>query len=259
MKREEILKNLKNTIDIIIYDEISSSNTIAKGLAQEGAKEYTTVIAKRQTSGRGRLGRSFISNDENGLYMTMILRPKISADKCAIITALASVAVLEAIEDTSKKDAKIKWVNDIYINDKKVCGILTEAKFNSNSTTLDYVACGIGINITPPPNGFDDEIKDIAGAIFEKAPACYKEILCAKIIDNLIYHYNRIEEKSYMSKYKRKSNIIGRDVDVYVGDRIISGFALDITDEAELVVVDATRKTYTFNSGEARVRKKESC
>lgn len=255
MNINEIKKHLNNNVNIIIYDTASSSSTIAKELAIQGEKEFTTVIVKRQTNGRGRLGSSFISNSENGLYMSIILRPNLSPDRCIDITTLAAVSVLEAIEETSNTSPSIKWINDIYINEKKVCGILTEAAFDGTKTS--YVIVGIGVNITPPENGFDDTIKDIATSIYEKdAPKGYKELLCAKIIDKLIYHYSKIEEKSYMSKYKEKSNILGKEVDVYRGNDIIKGIAIDINDNAALVVKTENGEICVFNSGEARVRKR---
>jgi BirA family biotin operon repressor/biotin-[acetyl-CoA-carboxylase] ligase len=253
MNIQKIKNHLIHSVDIKVFDTVSSTNTVARELAQNGAEEYTTVIAKSQTNGRGRLGRSFISNSENGLYMSVILRPNLAPDRCTDITTMTAVSVLEAIQETSNTSPTIKWINDIYINEKKVCGILTESSFDG--ANVSHVVVGIGINITPPENGFDDSIKDIATSIYEKdAPNGYKELLCAKIIDNLIYHYSRIEEKSYMSKYKEKSSILGKEVDVYRGNDIIKGTAIDINDSAELVVRTENGEVCVFNSGEARVR-----
>ena len=106
---------LKHNIEIKAYDTVSSTNIVAKELAQNGAEEFTVVTAKSQTNGKGRLGRSFISNSENGLYMSMILRPNPSDDSCVHITALSAVAVLEAIKEASDITPSIKWINDIYI------------------------------------------------------------------------------------------------------------------------------------------------
>ena len=254
MDKNEIIKHLYNNVDILIYDILKSSNITAKELAESGCNEYTAVIVESQTNGKGRLGRSFISNSENGLYMSIVLKPTFSPDQCTNITTMAAVAVLEAIKETSNTVPTIKWINDIYINDKKVCGILTEASFDNRK--LNYVIVGIGINITPPQNGFDDSIKDIATSIYEKeAPNGYKELLCAKIIDKLIYYYLNIESKSYMKTYKESSNIIGKEVDVYRGNEIINGIAIDINENAELIVKTKNGEICVFNSGEARVRK----
>ncbi len=252
-----INEHLKAPHKIIIYDKESSSNTLAKTLCQNGEKEGTVVIVKSQTKGRGRLGRSFISVSENGLYMTIILRPKISADKSLSITVLGAIALCEAIYNTSGVDASIKWVNDIYIGEKKCAGILTEAQLNIENGMLDYAVIGMGINIAPPKDGFDTEISEIATSIYQNEPPCgYKSRLCAEIIDRFFYYYNQIENKeSYMPKYTEKSNIIGKEVDMYVGDMVVSGVATKIDENANLVVKTENGEM-CFSSGEARVRQK---
>jgi BirA family biotin operon repressor/biotin-[acetyl-CoA-carboxylase] ligase len=255
LSSDSIRKNTAGDVAVYVFDTIDSTNSEAKRMLEAGFRGKAIIAADTQTSGRGRLGRSFISNSENGLYMSVILRPNLSPDRCIDITTLTAVSVLEAIEETSNTSPSIKWINDIYINEKKVCGILTESSFDGSR--VSYVVVGIGINIIPPENGFDDSIKDIATSIYEKdAPKGYKEHLCAKIIDKLIYHYSKIEEKSYMNKYREKSNIIGNEVDVYRGNDIIKGIALDINDNAALVVKTENGEICVFNSGEARVRKR---
>ena len=252
----EINKHLDFKSDIIIYEEATSSNDIAKQLAQNGAAEGTVVVVKSQTNGKGRLGRSFISKSEGGLYFTVVLRPKIPADKALDITVLSAVATAMAINKTSGQDAKIKWVNDIYINDKKCAGILTEAQLNFEMGTLDYAVIGIGINIVPPDNGFDAEISKIATSVFENnAPRGYKSYLLAEILNNIFRLYEGIEKREYIDSYREKSCIIGKTVDVYIGNEIISGEAVDIDENARLVVKtsDGIR---SFSSGEARVREK---
>lgn len=254
MNVSEIKKYLNKNTKIIIHDELPSSNTEAKKLALNGEKEFTAVIAKRQTQGKGRLGRSFISNSENGLYMSIILKPEISPCKCIDITVMAAVAVMEAIKKTSNALPSIKWVNDIYINDKKTCGILVESTCENDKITNAIV--GIGVNITPPQGGFDLEIKDIATSIFEEiAPRNYKEILCAQIINKIIYYYTNFDDKTYMNVYRKNSNIINEEVDIYIGNEVVKGIAIDINDKAELVVKTENGDIRTFNSGEARVRK----
>ncbi|MBQ7353347.1 MAG: biotin--[Clostridia bacterium] len=253
--KESINKHLKTDCDIIIYDKVDSTNNIAKMLAQQGKKEGTVVIAKSQAQGRGRMGRSFISDSENGLYMTIILRPTVLASECVSITVIGAVAVCEAIEKICGKECLIKWVNDIYINEKKVSGILTEAAIDFESGRLQYAIIGIGINVSPPKEGFSKEIEDIATAIYEKSPQGeVKSMLCAEIIDRFFFHYNKIEKKEFINKYREKSMIINEMVDVYVGEEIISGKAIDIDRDACLVV-DTGKEIRKFNSGEARVRK----
>lgn len=251
-----IKKHLKNEHKLYIYKEETSSNTVAKELCQKGEGEGSVVIVCSQTNGRGRLGRSFISSDENGLYMSIILRPKIPIEKCINITVMCAVSVLEAIEEVCSVNCTIKWVNDIYINEKKCCGILTEAGMDFENGLLHYAVVGIGVNLSSPKGGFDKEIENIACGIYEgeSYPDGIKARLCAKIIDNFFDKYAKIEEKEYIKVYKEKSNIIGKEVDVYVGNKVVCGVATDIDEEANLVVTDEDGKCHRFNSGEARVR-----
>ena len=246
----------KNDIRVVMLEETTSSNDIAKELALQGAPEGTLVVAKRQSAGRGRLGRSFISNDENGLYMSLILRPEIPIQESVNITVMGAVAVLEAIESTSVVKCSIKWVNDIYIDNKKVCGILSEASFNFESASTDYVIIGMGVNIAPPKNGFDSEIKDIATSIYpSKIPNGYKSLLCAEIVDRFLHYYKNLKDKKYIDVYRSKSNLIGKEVSVYRGNDIIDGIVLDIDDSANLIL-KSDGGVFKFNSGEARARRK---
>ena len=251
-----IRRHLRREHDIYIYKKESSSNTVAKQLCKAGAKEGTLVIVESQTEGRGRMGRSFLSDSENGLYMSVALRPRISADKCISITVAAAVAVAEAIEELSQRECHIKWVNDIYIGEKKCCGILTEASFDIESGGLQYAVLGIGVNLCPPKGGFDSSIADIACGIFEgEYPKGFKARLCASIVNRFFDIYERLEEKEFIEKYRNKSNIIGKAVDVYIGNEVVCGVAVDIDENANLIVKDTNGRTHSFNSGEARVRR----
>lgn len=251
-----ISRHLKREHKLHLYKKESSSNIVAKALCQNGEREGSVVIVESQSSGRGRLGRSFLSSSENGLYMTIILRPKIPANECVNITVACAVAVARAIEETSGIMVGIKWVNDIYINEKKCAGILTEASVDFEGGGVQYVVVGIGVNLCPPVEGFDAEIKEIACGVYEKVcPSGYKSLLCAQIINKFFDIYECIDNKEYLSEYKSKSIIVGKEVDVYVGDNFISGTAVDIDENANLVVRDENGSLHTFGSGEARVRK----
>ena len=246
---------LKREHKLHIYKEESSSNDVAKLLCAQGEKEGGVVIVQRQTKGRGRMGRSFISSSENGLYMSLILRPSIRASECVNITVVGAVAVLLAIEECSGQDCQIKWVNDIYIREKKCCGILTEAALDFESGGVQYAVIGIGVNLCPPKEGFDQEIEKIACGVYEnECPKGFKAKLCATIINKFFDLYERLEKKEYIELYRKKSNIIGKAVDVYVGDSVVTGYARDIDENANLIVADEDGNVHTFKSGEARVR-----
>ena len=137
-KIQNRIKNILNyKNDIIVVDSVESTNTALKQMAADGADEGTVLIAKSQTKGRGRLGRSFVS-DDGGLYLSLLLRPKSSAEASLLITVAAAVSVAVAIENICQKNCQIKWVNDIYLNGKKVSGILTEGAINPQNGRLDY-------------------------------------------------------------------------------------------------------------------------
>ena len=244
--------------NIRFYDKLPSSNDTAKALAQAGEGEGTVIVVRSQTNGKGRMGRSFISESENGLYFSVILKPTIPLEECALLTVMTAVATQEAIEETSGKDCQIKWVNDIYINDRKICGILTEASLNFENGNMNYAVVGIGINIKEDKDGFNKEIKDIAGAIFDNTPPRdYKSVLLSTILDKLFAYYNSFCVDDFIEKYREKSNIIGKDVRVYRGNKIVEGVAIDIDKRARLVVKDQNGEIHSFSSGEAQVRKRK--
>ena len=151
--------------------EIDSTNRYLKELAATGAPEGTVVIANKQSAGRGRLGRSFFSPEEKGIYMSILLRPEIELERAVLITSMAAVAVARAVERVSTIPAQIKWVNDIFINRKKVCGILTEAGINTEKGSLDYAVLGIGVNVGSME--FPAELKEIATSVSNE---CGKEV-----------------------------------------------------------------------------------
>ena len=246
---------VKTDCKFLFLDETQSTNDYLKSLAEKGAQEKTVVIADRQTGGKGRLGRSFFS-PESGIYMSILLRPQFSAEKSLFITTAAAVATALAIEEASGKKTGIKWVNDIFINKKKVSGILTEGSVNFKTDKFNYAVVGIGVNFLQPECGFPDELKDIAGAVFKKKPkdSEIKKKLIAKIIDNFFKIYNDFENDDFMKIYKKKSIIIGKKVYVIKKDSKLKAKAIDIDDNAHLVVVYKDGERETLYSGEVSIR-----
>ena len=156
-------KELAGRLDITLFDELDSTNTYLKKLARAGAEEGRIIIARRQSAGRGRLGRSFYS-DAEGLYISVLIRPHMKAEGMVFVTAMAAVAMARAIERTVNADARIKWVNDIFVRGKKVCGILCESAFGADALS-EYVVIGAGVNIAEPFGGFPADISAVAGAL----------------------------------------------------------------------------------------------
>ena len=150
--------DIKELINSDFYDiehikSVTSTNDIVKELAKDGNDEGYVLIADSQTQGKGRLSRSFYSPDNSGIYMSILLRPKLQAKDFPLITTCCAVAVAKAIEKVCKIDAKIKWVNDIYISGKKVCGILVESGISNDSS---FAVVGIGVNVSVPKDNFPD-------------------------------------------------------------------------------------------------------
>ena len=249
---------MERKIEGYYIENAPSSNDVARDFAEQGAPEGVFVMVGAQSKGRGRMGRSFISNEDNGLYMSIILRPKLKVMDCQLISVLASVAVYEAIYDVTGIKAQIKWVNDIYIGDKKVCGILNEGTIDNTNERYKYVVCGIGVNIEPPKNGFADEISGIATSLYErgKAPDGVKNILAREIVKGFFKHYDKIEEREFLETYEKASYLIGKEVDVYTEKEVISGVARGFDENGNLIIEDENGVYHGFYSGEARVRKK---
>ncbi len=250
---KEIASILNHNGDVMVFDSIDSTNTYLKGLAADGQKEGTVVIAKSQTKGRGRLGRSFHSA-ENGLYLSLLLRPNKSAEASLLITVAASVAVALAIEKVTGKHTEIKWVNDIYLNGKKVSGILTEGAINPENAKLSYAVLGIGVNIFPPKDNFPEEIKNIATAIYgsEKGENILPT-LAAEIINIFMEFYKNLEQKEYITEYKKRSILTGKEVSYVSGGTIYTGKVLGIDDDARLLLRVGGEKV-VLNAGEVSVR-----
>lgn len=237
-----------------VRQSVDSTNTIAKELAAKGAREGTVIIALEQTHGRGRMGRSFYSPKGSGIYLSVILRPKLSIEDSLLITICAAVAVARAIETVADVEAQIKWVNDIYLAGKKVCGILTEASLDFESGGLEFAVVGIGINIAA--TAFPDDIKDIAGSIFTEKPKDkpVSSMLVAEILNNISEMTSAITDKKYLDEYRKRSFLIGKDIYVIKGSQTINAKAVDIDDQARLVVEYEDYTKEALNSGEVSVR-----
>ena len=244
----------KNSYEFLYFDEIDSTNTYAKSIAKKGAKEGTVVIAKTQTAGKGRLGRTFFSKLD-GIYLSVVLRPKFSAENIQFITVAAAVATANAIDEICGVNTGIKWVNDIYLNGKKICGILTETSINTETSTTDYAVLGIGINLSLAGNTLPEDIKNIAGFIFENVTDTeLKEGLCAKILDNFFALYKNLTDKEYIDEYRRRSILIGKEVTCSCGEKVYKATVLDIDENARLVVRDLNGEIKFLNAGEVSLK-----
>lgn len=230
--------------------ETDSTNRVAKELAGKGATEGTLVVAKRQSMGKGRLGRSFFS-PEGGVYMSMVLRPQIPAVRAVLVTTCAAVAVARAIERVSTLTAGIKWVNDIYIDGKKVCGILAEAGLDPEKEEPSYVVLGIGINVKR--QSVPEELKGIVGCLEDGGREVLKEDLIAAVWEEFALLYKNLSTAVYMEEYKARSVLLGREVLVYGPAGEYTARVADIDKEGHLVI-DREGQREELSFGEVSIR-----
>lgn len=241
--------------EIVVCKCVDSTNMEVKRRALEGAGEGLVVLAEQQTAGRGRRGRSFFSPSGTGIYMSALFRPdpEISQD-VVLITTAASVAVCRAIRNVLGEEPEIKWVNDVYLNGKKICGILTEAVSDFESGRIDTVVVGIGINYHVPEEGFPEELKETAGTV---CPADYRiprNRLAAAVMEELYALYEGLSDKTYMEDYRRWSNVIGKEVRFTSGTEWEYGMALDIDENGGLIVETEQGDRQVLRTGEITLR-----
>lgn len=243
-------------ISITLYKTIGSTNTEAKLLAVKNARHGTTIIAEEQTEGRGRFGRSFFSPADSGIYMSIILRPELNIENSVLVTTAAAVAVCKAVEKFTNASARIKWVNDIFIDDKKVCGILTEAVTNFESGMMDSIVVGIGLNVKTKNEDFPLELQDRAGSVLDDEHYSIRNQLAAEIINNVLNIAGNLKDKSFMQEYKDRSMILGERILYKKDNDWQEGCALDIDNYGGLIVYTSDGQKQTLNSGEVSIKKK---
>lgn len=222
-----------NAGELTVYtvQTVDSTNTELKRRAAAGERRDLLLLAEEQTQGRGRIGRTFYSPPETGLYMSLLLHPQLHQTEGVLLTTAAAAAVAEAIDCISGEEAKIKWVNDIWVRDKKASGILTEAAASLEEGMLEYAVVGIGINVTPPSKGFPRELERVAGPVFEHAPDReeLRVSLAAEVINRFMRYYRNIREKKFLDEYRRRSLVIGREIGVrgQQGEQRAKALAID--------------------------------
>lgn len=240
---------------IQIYKSLESTNKTAKEMAVAGAEHGTVIISDCQTMGRGRYSRDFFSPSGGGLYMSIVLRPEaLNFENPTSVTAFAAVTVCEAIESISKKEPKIKWVNDIFIDGKKVCGILTEAVTDFESGGLDWVVLGIGINISIRTEDFPSDLQSLATSIYpdEKMPGVRNK-LSAEIINRILEFEALPSETEIFEKYKKRLMMLGKEITVIQNQMEYKATAIDVDSVGHLIVKNENGEIITLTSGEIRI------
>lgn len=229
--------------------ETDSTNNVAKARAAAGANRHA-VVADRQTAGRGRLARAFFSPGKAGVYLSAVVRPQLlGVNDCGRITAYAAVATARAVAKLSGADVKIKWVNDLFLNGRKICGILTEGGVGLEGGTLDYAVVGIGVNARAVD--FPDELRSVATTVeAETGVKVDRCELAAEILDNLARLEDEIAAGAFLDEYRARSCVVGRRVTVngeYEAD------AVGIDDDCALLL-DRNGERIGFSAGEVSVK-----
>ncbi|OLR64777.1 biotin--[acetyl-CoA-carboxylase] ligase [Peptoniphilus porci] len=250
--RKGLREELKD-IDIIVFDEIDSTNTEAKRrLYSSEVKDFTVIVSDMQRGGRGRTGKTFKSPKGSGVYFSIILHPKEFFDFSFfdLITVKAAVSVLQGIKESTGKEPQIKWVNDLFLKGKKICGILSELDADFESRSVKSVIVGIGINVNKPEDDSFKELKDIAGYI--ETDTIRNEILSS--ILNAFYENNyRKKDHEIIDYYKKHSLVIGRELSFELNGKKYSAKGIDINEKGNLIV-DTGEEKITISSGEVSIK-----
>lgn len=235
-----------------VFSEIGSTNTAAKKLASERVANGTVIIADKQTEGRGRMGRSFESPSGTGIYMSLVLYPEFGLECAPLITSAAACAVAEAIDEVCGCDVSIKWVNDLYLNGRKICGILTEASLGLEMKNLDHAVIGIGVNVRSVRNVFGEELGNIATSIEDETGVkADRNVLCGAMLNKLEHYLGMVESREFLNEYRRRELLTGNTITANVGGNTLTGMAMGIDDNANLIIKLPDGKLKKLGSGEA--------
>lgn len=240
------------------FDVLESTNTTAVTAAKEGAPEGTVIVAERQTGGHGRLQREW-SSPKGGLWFTIVLRPKIDPQFVAQVTLLAGVAVTKALRILYKTDAiAIKWPNDLLLNKKKVCGMLSEMELDDKEN-IKYAIIGIGVNVATETKSFPLELQQTATSLNESMQA---SLSCEEVLDAILREFTELYDEwqqngsaAMLQQWRSLNCTLGSMVKVKDDDQVIfAGTALAIDDQGAIVVSNNQGETQSFNFGEISIR-----
>lgn len=244
---------------IFNYDEVSSTNDLANAYAAEHQNIDAVFTADSQTNGRGRRGRSFYSPKNSGLYISFLIHPEKTLVNPSLLTCMTAVVICRSIEEVCGIYTHIKWVNDIYYEQRKICGILTEGKIDPETGSLSYAVIGAGLNLFDPDSGFPDDIKEKAGALISGSPDYkIKNKLFRSIIENFSRYCDNYDVNSFIDEYRDRSMLIGKYVKItgynnrsFPDDE--SALVTGIDDNCRLLVRFKDGSSYALESGEVSV------
>lgn len=226
-----------------------STNNDAKAMASQGAPHGTVIMAGMQTGGRGRMGRTFLSPADSGIYMSVILRPTEKAEELLHLTCAAAVAACDAIEAACGLRPRVKWINDLIFESKKLGGILTELALKPDGS-VEYAIIGIGINVTFVP----EEVQDMATSLTAATGKAVDPAIVAAALIQAFAGMELSKKEGLMRRYSADCITLNRQVQVIKADGILYGKALSLTEDGSLKVALNSGETITVSSGEVSVR-----
>lgn len=245
-----MLEKYKN-FDIQIFDTITSTNDFAKELINSNNFQHgTTIIANSQTKGRGRFGKTFFSPANTGIYFSTIFKISLKLQDIPLITIISAIAVCKTITKLSNLKPKIKWINDVYLNNKKICGILVENINNINNCESKAVVVGIGINMTT--DIFPKEIKDNATSIMLKNIS--RNSFIAQLINNLFDLLQNMYGKKIIEEYKELSLVLNHKISYIKNNTEHFATAIDINEKGNLIVKDNNNNIYALDCSEISIK-----
>ena len=241
---------------IHLFETVDSTNTRAKAMGLQGAPYGTALVAKTQTAGRGRLGRSFHSPDGQGIYLSMVLRPGCHATSLLHLTCAVGVAVCDAIESVTGQRPGIKWTNDLVFGKRKLGGILTELSLDS-AGNVDFAIVGIGINCTQKAGDFPEDIQTIATSLAEitKSQVDIPQVTAA-ILSSLLTMSERLlsHREDILAQYRRDCVTLGKEISIVTPTSVRHGIAVDIDPDGALLVDFPDGHREAVSSGEVSIR-----
>lgn len=259
LSKEIIKKNTTAKVfgkEIDILKTVDSTNNYLKLRAQDKAIEGLVAIAEQQTEGKGRKGKSFFSPAGSSIYMSVLLKPKIKISNINLITIIAAISVVEAIYNTTKIQTSIKWVNDVMYNNKKLCGILTEASIEGESGDINYIVLGIGINVKKI--NFPDDIKNVATSLGNITSIDYnRNELIGQLLTQLENNYNKLfsnNQCELINSYRNYLSMLGNEINVILSDSTYRAKALDIDENAHLIIQLPSGEITKINCGEISIK-----
>ncbi len=241
--------------NIIFHETLSSTNSQAKALGDQGAPEGTLVLAEQQTAGRGRMGRSWLSRKNENLLVSLLLRPPIDPDQVFVLTMVLALAVIEGVRDVSALRPLIKWPNDLYLGGKKLAGILTE--FSVKGKKIDYVILGLGLNVNWGPEDDGSILFPATSILAETGTRVSRSHLLFEILKRFEVYYRKalcgdIEE--FYERWNKRSMVLGTQVEIKSDDGSLFGTASQIDRNGALIILDEQGQKQRILCGDVSLR-----